>query len=157
MIKIYKNMKGLLFVFALVGFFGLSNLNAQCAKTGASCCAKKANTTSMVSAEDMSKAAAADKTIISKKEKDGTVTYQRKAKDPVTGKKVYSDVNYDAATAKFVNATPEASTGKACVGEASKGKACAGEAAKGGACCKKSATSADASEAKPVQEKSSSM
>jgi len=149
-------MKGLLFVVALVGFFGFSNLNAQCAKTGASCCAKKANTTSMVSAEDMSKAAAADKTIITKKEKDGTVTYQRKTKDPVTGKKVYSAVNYDAATAKFVNSAPE-TEGKACAGEATKGKACAGEASKGAACCKKGNASADASTTKPTVDKASTM
>ena len=149
-------MKGLLFIVAFVGLFGFSNLNAQCAKTGASCCAKKANTTSMVSAEDMSKAAAADKTIISKKEKDGTVTYQRKTKDPVTGKKVYANVNYDAATAKFVNSAPE-TTGKACAGETTAGKACAGDASKAGACCKKSSTSADASTTKPVADKVSTM
>jgi len=149
-------MKGLFFIVALVGFFGFSNLNAQCAKAGASCCAKKANTTSMVSAEDMSKAAAADKTIISKKEKDGTVTYQRKSKDPVTGKKVYTPVAYDAATAKFVNA-PAETTGKACAGEVKGAKACSKDGAAGGCCAKKGSASADASTVKPTTDNSSKM
>mgnify|MGYP003606236464 FL=1 len=149
--KIKLNMKGLLFVIALVGFFGFSNVNAQCAKTGSACCAKKGDATSMVSAEDMSKAAKMDKTITSKKEKDGTITYQRKTKD-ATGKKVYADVTYDVASAKFVNSAPEA--GKACAGEV-KGKACAGEASKG-ACCAKKGT-ASASVPAPTPAKASSM
>ena len=133
-------MKGLLFVIALVGFFGFSNLNAQCAKTGAACCSKKSSSTSMVSAADLSKAASMDKTIISKKQKDGTISYQRKSKDAVTGKKVYNEVAYDVATAKFVNSTPEVS-GKACAGEV-KGKACVGEGSKGACCAKKGSAEA---------------
>ncbi len=150
-------MKGLLFVIALVGFFGFSNLNAQCAKTGASCCAKKATTTSMVSAEDMAIAASMDKTIVARKAKDGTLTYQRKSKDAVTGKKVYSDVTYDGATAKFVNSTSGAGTGvgKSCAGEV-KGKACVGEGSKGACCAKKGSAEASITP-KPAVEKTSTM
>lgn len=67
-------MKGLFFVLAFLGFVGFSNLNAQCAKSGASCCSKKtAAVDTKVSAEEMAKVASADKTIKSKKEKDGTI------------------------------------------------------------------------------------
>ena len=78
--KIKLNMKGLLFVIALVGFFGFSNVNAQCAKTGSACCAKKGNATSMVSAEDMSKAAKMDKTI--------TVLVERRIRHAKYGKMI---------------------------------------------------------------------
>lgn len=149
-------MKGLLFVIALVGFFGFSNLNAQCAKTGASCCAKKATTTSMVSAEDMSKAASMDKTIVARKADDGTVTYQRKSKDAVTGKKVYTDVTYDGATAKFVNSASGSGSGKACAGEV-KGKACVGEGSKGGACCAKKGSAEASVTPKPTPAATSTM
>lgn len=138
-------MKGLFFVLAFLGFVGFSNLNAQCAKSGASCCSKKtAAVDTKVSAEEMAKVASADKTIKSKKEKDGTITYTRKMKDPATGKKVRVPVVYDAASAKFVNATSE-SNGKACAGEMKDGKACSKkDKMEGSSCCsKKGSASAD--------------
>lgn len=150
-------MKGLLFVIALVGFFGFSDLNAQCAKAGASCCAKKATSTSMVSAEDISKAAAMDKTIVARKADDGTVTYQRKSKDVVTGKKMYTDVTYDGASAKFVNSESGSGSGKACAGEV-KGKSCVGEGSKAkGACCAKKGSAEASVTPVPASDKTSTM
>ncbi|MCO6460774.1 MAG: hypothetical protein J5I59_05185 [Saprospiraceae bacterium] len=148
-------MKGLFFILAFIGFVGFSNLNAQCAKAGSSCCAKKTASVDKVSPEVVAKAAAADKTIKAKKEKDGTITYTRKVKDPVTGKKVRTEVVYDAATAKFVNATPDAH-GKACAGEMKDGKACSKKDKMEGSCCsKKGSASADIH--KPAVESSSKM
>ena len=132
-------MKGLFFVLAFVGFVGFSNLNAQ------SCCAKKTASVEKVSDEDIQKAASLDKTVKVKKEKDGTITYTRKEKDPVTGKKVRVPVVYDAATAKFVT-QPAETTGKACAGEMKEGKSCSkkeGAAASGSCCSKKGSASVD--------------
>ena len=140
-------MKKLFFVIMLLGFVGSMNANAQCSKSESgksSCCANK----SAMAKEDSdaaAKAASLDQSIVSKKVGEETV-YQRKVVSEANGQATFVDVNYDAATGKFVNSTGCSghSNGKACAGEGnakamkSKGKACCkSETATSKSCCSK--------------------
>ena len=94
-------MKKLFVLFAFMGLVSFA-VNAQ------TCCAKKsASTTSVESNDVIVKAASLDASVEQRVcEKSGSVSFVRKNVCEKSGKVSYVDVQYDAATQKFVNVSP---------------------------------------------------
>ncbi|MBU6341883.1 MAG: hypothetical protein KGS48_10340 [Bacteroidetes bacterium] len=137
-------MQKVVLFFAFFLTIGIASVQAQAcaghAEAGKSCCASK-----------ISKAAAADPTIESRKSDDGSLAYVRKETD-AQGNVKFVSVQFDEASNTFVNVAPKTvnasdkagMTKKACCASGDK-KACAGE--KGGkACCASKAGSASSAE-----------
>lgn len=120
-------------LFLFIAFFGCVAFaaNAQsCSKktaTASGCCAK--------TAAAAAKLAAADDTIEAKTcSKSGKVTYYKNYTCSVSGKTTTTQVNYDAATQKFVNVSPSKMAKENANGGKNAKKSCAPAA-----CTKKSA------------------
>jgi hypothetical protein len=136
-------------IFVLFAFMSLVSfaVNAQTCPH-----AKKSSSSASVEAtsdyaKTVAAAAAMDESIEQKVcAKSGNVSYEKKNVCEVSGKVSYTAVEYDAATAKFVNVSPSdaaASGKKACCTGGSKKACCAGGSAK--SCTKKSSSSASSS------------
>lgn len=128
-------------LFLLFAFFGALSLGAAQAQ---SCCASKAGaaktaSTCSTSTEAAAKAASLDASIEKRVcEKSGSVSYVRKVSE--NGATTYQDVNYDAATGKFINVAPAANAGKAGCSPAASAASCgSGAKTTGGACCSQKA------------------
>lgn len=132
-------MKKAVFFFLFAFVLGMSAASAQCHSAGKACCAKKT-----ASVEKATKAAAADPSIESRKNADGSMAYVRKQSDQ-NGNVAFVSVQYDEASNTFVNAAPKMLTTdktemtkesvNAAPGAAPHKACCAGE--KGKSCCAK--------------------
>lgn len=148
-------MKKTLLLFAFLGMFSFM---AQAQKACAKSCAKKCSKTSMtantntVNDDVVAKAASLDQNIERRQCADtGAVCYYRKDVCEKSGKVSFAEVNFDAATSKFVNISPAKggeTMNMAKEGQmTSKGKACS-PSAKAGCCSKKAGKAAVKTEAK---------
>lgn len=107
-------MKKVFMLFACLSVFALSaQAQKACSKnTKKACCASKmakaqGNADISMDGVAIAKAAALDDSIERKVcEKSGKVSYHQKAVCPASGKVTLNEVQYDAATAKFVNMSP---------------------------------------------------
>ena len=109
-------------LFLFLAFFGAVAFtsNAQsCTKSASaskksSCCASKTAATNSAAA---AKLASADASIEAKTcSKTGKVTYYKSSTCSVSGKTSMAEVEYDAATAKFVNVSPSKMAKESAVG-----------------------------------------
>jgi len=116
-------MKKVFMLLACLSVFAFSaQAQKACAKKSKACCASKMakaqeNADISMDAVAVAKAAALDDSIERKVcDKSGKVSYHQKAVCPASGKVSMKEVQYDAATAKFVNISPsdmtEAKMGK---------------------------------------------
>ena len=152
-------MKKTLLLFAFLGLFSfMAQAQKTCAKSCTKTCVKTA-AVSTVTVDDavLVKAASQDETIERRQCADsGAVSYFRKNTCAVSGKVSFAEVNYDAATSKFVNISPSDMGGEdmkmakdgAMTG---KKKACASSAGKAGCCASKAGKAAVKAEAKEAR------
>lgn len=135
-------------IFVLFAFMSLVSfaVNAQTCPYAKKSNASAAVETSSEYAKTVASAAEMDENIEQKVcAKSGNVSYERKSVCEVSGKVSYTAVEYDAATAKFVNVSPsdaKASGKKACCAGGSSKACCAGGNAKACTKSKSSSTSA---------------
>lgn len=142
-------------LFACLGMFTvMAQAQKSCSKTCAKSCAKTAAVKAEVKKDTkiVANIGGVDDIVVAKAAemagnierrqcaKSGTVAYFQKNTCAQSGKVSFAEVNYDSATAKFVNVSPEAAgMGASDVGNAKEGakagKACASGSKK--ACCAK--------------------
>ncbi|MFT5383786.1 MAG: hypothetical protein ACI8VT_003824 [Saprospiraceae bacterium] len=121
-------MKKLFMLFAVIGLFGATSINAQtcCSKTASASCTKAAATAATMDA-DIEKRMS---------EETGAVYYVRKVVNADTGTS-YVNVDYNADAKKFVNVSPTHTSGKTASTSSSKEGTTTPTSGKTAACCSK--------------------